>query len=181
MYRAGAVQSVKVEIVKEHDKFDYQPSDQFPNHVVDWFGDRGKTVGVYAYAVMEGGATSKVIVMGLEELKRHRDRSASRGSDYSPWNTDFDAMAMKTAARQLAKWVPTSAEYRREKLRSAQAVMDERATKTTTTISVPEPEPMPVAPGEHVDPLTGEIELDDPIDAELVEEPEDAVTPDPKA
>ena len=175
MYRAGAVQSVKAELVKENDTFSYSPSDEIPHHQVDWFKPRGQTIGAYAYAVMEAGAVSKVIMMGMDEIDRHRAYSPSARSDYSPWNTNPDAMALKTVVRQLAKWVPTSAEYRREKLRSAQTVWDERIAaqaKTEFEVTItPEPE---AGPGEHIDPLTGELQAD-VIDGEIVEDaPADA-------
>lgn len=168
MYRAGAIQSVKAELIKEADQFAFNPADEKPHHVIDWLKPRGKTLGAYAYAVMEGGATSKVVVMGLEEIDQHRAKSASANSKYSPWQTSFDAMALKTVVRQLAKWVPTSAEYRREKLRSAQAVWDERARKGADAPEVSFT--VDAQAGEHVDPLTGEIETDF-VEAEVVEEP----------
>ncbi|MGH6691715.1 MAG: recombinase RecT, partial [Gammaproteobacteria bacterium] len=72
-------------------------------------------------------------------------------SDYSPWKTDEPAMWLKSAIRQLQKWVPTSAEYIREQLRAVRDVAAE-----TPQPAVPPP------PG--VDAATGEI-----VDGELVD------------
>lgn len=131
IYRAGAVSSVIVEAVREKDAFTYRPGDGRPQHGVDWFGERGKLVGVYAYAVMTDGATSKVVVLGRSDIEAARASSASykRKPETSPWTTHEEAMWLKTAALRLRKWVPTSAEYRREILRAnalAQHVAEQR-------------------------------------------------------
>lgn len=179
IYRAGAVSSVIVEIVKEGDRFSYRPGvDERPQHEVDWFGgNRGQLIGAYAYATMRDGATSKVVVIGPDEIARAKAKSASAGSKYSPWTTNPEAMWMKTAARQLGKWVPTSAEYRRQQLRDAQAVMDERLRSSGIAEQIADlPINVEVADGEYVDPVTGEVvPVDDIVDADVVDpEPEQA-------
>lgn len=170
IYRAGAVSSVVVECVYAHDRFEFVPGrDTRPVHTVDWFGgDRGKLVGVYAYAIMRDGATSKVVVLGERDIARAKASSASAHSDYSPWAKHPDAMWLKTAARQLAKWVPTSAEYRRQQLRDAQAVMDERERRAAVVEF-----PVTMADGERVDPVTGEVVTDsgDIVDADVIDAP----------
>jgi recombination protein RecT len=113
IYNAGAASSVVVEVVRANDEFNYVPGlHERPVHKVDWFGDRGDLVGAYAYAVMQGGATSKVVVLNRDHIARAKAKSDGADSDYSPWRTDEEAMWLKTAARRLGKWVPTSAEKR---------------------------------------------------------------------
>lgn len=151
IYRAGAVQSVIVELVKSKDRFTFNPGlHDRPEHEVDWFGDRGDLVGVYAYAVMHDRAISKVVIMSLDEIHEHRARSETWkhtwSREYSPWTTDFEAMVRKTAVRQLEKWVPTSTEYREQQFRLAEQA---RAQEV-------KPEPAP----------------EEPIEAEVVGEPE---------
>jgi recombination protein RecT len=119
IYRAGAVTSVKAEIVRDNDTFRWGPGMERPIHEVQWFAARGEVLGAYAYAEMVGGGISKVVVIGPEEIDRSRSASATANSKSSPWTTDFAAMVLKTAIHQLAKWVPTSAEYRREQIRAA--------------------------------------------------------------
>lgn len=158
IYRAGAAQSVVVESVREGDGFTYIPGQhERPIHHVDWFGaDRGALVGVYAYAVMQGGATSKVVVLNRAKVMEAKAKSDGANSDFSPWNTgDGEAMWLKTAARRLEKWVPTSNEYRKEQLRAAVDV----ATESRGSGSEPPPEPVPAG----VDASTGEV-----IDGEIV-------------
>ncbi|MDR2896553.1 MAG: recombinase RecT [Propionibacteriaceae bacterium] len=163
MYRAGAVSSVKAEVVRQADRFSFDPASDRPEHVVDWFAtDRGDTIGGYAYATMEGGATSKVVVMNLSDITRIRKSSASSDSQFSPWAQHFDAMVLKTLIRQLAKWVPTSAEYRREVHRATLEAWRDTNTSTPGGFQV---EP---GPGEPLDPLTGEL-VSEVIDADPIE------------
>ena len=56
MYRAGAVSTVKAEIVRAKDHFAWKPTAmRVPEHEPDWFGDRGPIKGAYAYADMKDG------------------------------------------------------------------------------------------------------------------------------
>lgn len=135
MYRAGAISSVIVEVVREHDKFSYSPGrDERPVHEIDWDSeDRGDLRLVYAYAVMKDGATSKVVVLNRKHIADAK--ASSRGSDRSssPWKKHEEAMWMKTAAHRLAKWVPTSAEYIREQLRAQRDVAAETPAAVAPT------------------------------------------------
>lgn len=113
IYNAGAASSVVVEVVRANDQFDYVPGlHERPVHKVNWFAERGELVGVYAYAVMQGGATSKVVVLNRDHIARAKAKSDGADGEYSPWRTDEEAMWLKTGARRLGKWVPTSAEKR---------------------------------------------------------------------
>lgn len=120
IYRAGAVASVQAEIVYENDEFDYHPGSP-PHHRPDWFGDRGEMIGVYAYAVMNDGSTSRVVMMSRADIEKVKAVSKTSKSSSSPWNQWPDRMWLKTAIHQLAKWVPTSAEYRETLMRSQAA------------------------------------------------------------
>jgi recombination protein RecT len=115
MYRAGAISSVVAECVYTADKFAYQPGiDERPRHEIDWDApNRGDLRLVYSYAVMGDGATSKVVVLNRAAIDRIKASSQGADSPYSPWVTHEPAMWLKSAVRQLAKWVPTSAEYRK--------------------------------------------------------------------
>lgn len=163
MYRAGAVSSVIVEAVHEKDGFTYRPGiDERPIHEIDWDADdRGPIRLAYAYAVMKDGATSKVVVVNKARIKRAKDASSTAGKSFSPWASDEVAMWLKTAAHDLTKWVPTSAEYIREQLR---AIRD---------VSAEPPQPKPATQPAPVD-VTTLPEADDIIDAET-----DDTEPDP--
>jgi len=120
IYRAGAVASVKAEVVYTGDTFEYSPSDDRPRHVIDWDQeDRGQRRLVYAYAIMKDGSTSKVVVLNRKQIQAHMKESRGSEKPSSPWQKWTDAMWLKTSIHQLEKWVPSSAEYRREQLRAA--------------------------------------------------------------
>jgi recombination protein RecT len=126
MYRAGAVSSVVVQVVRQNDEYRYQRGvDRVPVHRFTPFAreaDRGPIVGVYAYAEMQNGAVSQVVELNQDDIDRIRKVNPASGSEYSPWVKWEAAMWMKSAARQLRKWVPTSAEYRKEIARAAAEV-----------------------------------------------------------
>lgn len=163
MYRAGAVTSVVAEVVREHDAFRYRRGvDEVPQHDFPPFAGestRGKLVGVYAYARMTSGAVSRVITLGDDDIARIKKSSQGADSEYSPWVQHTESMWLKSAVRQLAKWVPTSA----ERVVPAQPVKVDSARDDAPSLSLPAP-----AGGldeQHVDYDTGEI-----TDAELVDE-----------
>lgn len=153
MYRAGAVSSITAEVVYERDTFSYQPGrDEIPVHEIDWDAeDRGALRLVYAYARMKDGAYSKVIVLNKAAITKIKNSAQGADTQYSPWKTHPESMWLKSAVRQLQKWVPTSAEYLTTQARAAR---EARAPIT---------EPSPAAPT-GVDTATGEIH-----DAEIVE------------
>lgn len=131
IYRAGAVSSVVAECVYTNDVFKFKPGiDERPDHEIDWDADdRGALRLVYAYAVMKDGATSKVVVLNKSAIAKIKSSAMGANSEYSPWQTNTDAMWLKSAVRQLAKWVPTSAEYVREQLRAVRDVAQEDQSK----------------------------------------------------
>ncbi|MFG2617758.1 recombinase RecT [Streptomyces sp. NPDC048507] len=139
IYRAGAVSSVIVEVVRKSDRFRYAPGrDERPDHEIDWDAeDRGALRLVYAYAVMKDGATSKVVVLNRAQVMQAKALSQGSDTPYSPWQKHEEAMWMKTAAHRLTKWVPTSAEYMREQLRAHAEV----AAELRPAPSAPTPQP----------------------------------------
>lgn len=131
MFRAGAVLSIKCEVVRSNDHFDWAPTRmQVPIHEYDALAsaeNRGELVGVYAYAEMQSGmqagATSRVVVMAADEVARHR---AYAGTPKF-WDAWPDPMWRKTALHELEKWVPTSSEYLMHRARAGAAA--EAATR----------------------------------------------------
>lgn len=147
IYRAGAVSSVIVEVVREKDEFNYRPGrDDRPDHEIDWdLQDRGELKLVYAYAVMKDSAISKVIVLNRGHIEKAKETSEGSDKDWSPWRKHEEAMWMKTAIHRLQKFVPTSAEYRREQLRAAvEADNLRKPASDAPPLPQGEPEPEPV-------------------------------------
>lgn len=156
MYRAGAVSTVKAEVVREHDHFDYSPSMRIPDHRPAWFSDRGNIIGAYAYAEMKDGGVSRVIVRSKAEIEQVRDVSPSAGSKESPWKKWPDRMALKTVVRELAKFVPTSA----EQATTATHLQNSRPRQEHAGHAHTAPQPRALEGSTEVDVTTGEI-LDD--------------------
>lgn len=123
IYRAGAVSSVILNVVREKDSYRYRRGlDEVPVHEYPNFAgeeERGPIIGVYAYARMKDGAVSQVVELGRSYIAKVK--AVSQGSDgqYSPWTNWEESMWLKTAAHQLQKWVPTSAEYLTTQARAA--------------------------------------------------------------
>jgi len=164
MYRAGAISSVVAECVYQHDQFNFQPGhDETPDHVIDWDADdRGPLRLVYAFARMRDGATSKVVVLNRAAIATIKQSSA--GADYSssPWQTNEPSMWLKSAVRQLAKWVPTSAEHLREQLRAVRDVQNEQPAPAQAE-AMSAPQITDVSHLSEVDP--------DYLEGELVDQP----------
>jgi len=127
MYRAGAVSSVVVETVRANDSYRYRRGiDEVPVHEYPSFAReaaRGPLIGVYAYARMKDGAVSRVVELNQDDIDRTKSVSQGASGEYSPWTKWENGMWLKSGARQLRKWVPTSAEFRMEIARATAEVM----------------------------------------------------------
>lgn len=155
IYRAGAVASVKAEIVRADDEFHFTPDMDKPAHTVDWFGDRGDIIGAYAYAIFKDGTTSKVVVINRQYIAQVKKESRGSDKPSSPWTKWPEQMVLKTVAKRLEPWVPTSTEWRKEQMRAAQEVAAEQPGQpTATSAATAEPEPYD----------------DGPIDAEVIDD-----------
>ncbi|GAA2485034.1 hypothetical protein GCM10010406_21610 [Streptomyces thermolineatus] len=154
IYRAGAVSSVVAEVVHEHDHFAYKPGPgSIPEHEIDWGAERGPLRLVYAYAQMKEGSVSRVIVLTKTEVEKHMRESKGWDKPSSPWQRWQPQMWLKTAVHELEKWVPSSTEYLRERLRAAQDVAAEQARPAAPGPAVPQPVP----PADHDEVVEGEL------------------------
>lgn len=105
---SGQLIDIWAEIVYENDEFRYTLGLHRDLQHVPALGERGKPKYVYAAAQLRDGGTPFVVLTYAEvEDIRKRSRAASNG----PWVTDWGPMAKKTAVKQLAKWLPLSAEF----------------------------------------------------------------------
>ncbi|MFC8332810.1 recombinase RecT [Streptomyces olivaceus] len=125
MHRSGLVASVRVGMVYERDEYTYEPSAPSPldfTHRQDpalTDDQRGAPLFSYAFAWFTNGSRSQVVTVNREEAEAIRDEHSrayqeaeANGKRDSFWHTDFPAMWWKSAARQLEKVVPVSAEVR---------------------------------------------------------------------
>jgi recombination protein RecT len=166
MYRSGAVAAVKVREVCVGDKFRFVEGEMSrPVHEVDWFADDDRhspdaIIGVYAYAELTTGATSRVVVLNRRDIERAKQQSDLGKQDKGPWRDNYRAMVLKTGAHRLEPWVPTSAEYRREQLRAEAAAAEAVPEAPAAGGSVDQ---APAGPPPGVDPGTGEVTGDDGV------------------
>lgn len=101
-------------VVCENDQFDFElgmnPRCKF---VPCMDGDRGKVKGAYAMARV--CLPDKTIIyvpefMSVSDINKIMAKAKGVSSSSSPWKTDYEAMARKTAIRRLFKYLPMSPE-----------------------------------------------------------------------
>lgn len=104
---SGQLVDIWSEVVCENDEFQYTLGLHRDLVHVPARGERGPLTHVYAAALLRDGGRP-FVVLTKAEVDALRARSKSSGN--GPWTTDYVAMARKSAVRQLAKWLPLSAE-----------------------------------------------------------------------
>jgi len=118
-YRHEKSLALDMQVVKEKDEFDYALGTQsFIKHRPA-NGERGASIGYYAVATLQNGA-SLFKYMSKEDAMKHGqhyskcyDRKTGNFYNFTPWNTNPDAMCMKTVLIQLMKLLPKSIEIQR--------------------------------------------------------------------
>lgn len=121
--RSGQIQSIEARAVYEGDRFDVKfGMDSDLSHVPDFENPNrtqpDKLRFVYAVAKLKDGGV-QFEVMSRREIEAVRTQSKAGSS--GPWQTHYEAMALKTVIRRLFKFLPVSIEI-------AQAIeQDERA------------------------------------------------------
>ena len=105
-YRTNKVAKIIGRAVYQGDVFRFNAATDEIEHVPTFDEEnRGDIIAAYARAVMKDG-TSFVSVLSRADIERHRARSRSKDKASSPWNTDYAPMAVKSAVRDLSKWLP---------------------------------------------------------------------------
>jgi recombination protein RecT len=151
MYRAGGVVAVHCDVIT----FDEDSAGAFVRHDPDPPSHQrslardlsvANLAGVYAYAILEGGACSQVVVMGRNEVMNHRAMAGKPGSENkNVWDGPFGlSMWKKTPVDELRKWVPTSASYRKERNR-----VDAEFARQQQAQPAQKPAEPPVPPDPH--------------------------------
>lgn len=108
-WQSGQLRNIDAHVVREADDFEFEyglnptlrhkPARTAP----------GKVTDVYAVATFQNGG-SAFVVMSIDDVEKIRKRSRASGN--GPWVTDWDAMAKKTAIKQLIRFLPLSTELR---------------------------------------------------------------------
>lgn len=156
-YRSGAVQSIQAHEVHENDEFEYSYGLDGTIRHKPALKDRGPVIAYYGvWKTKDGGYGYEV--MSVDDVISVRDQySKAADSKFSPWATNFDAMAKKTVLKRALKYAPLKTEF-------ARALSQDNTIKTTiapdmadepdeTNYTDIEAEPVP----DNVDPKTGEV------------------------
>lgn len=108
--RSGSIVTIAADVICENDKFIFRKGFNEELLHEPSYLDRGAMVGVYAYATTKDGGHYSV-VMNKQEVDKIKDRSKAAQSGSSPWHSDYEEMAKKTALRRLSKYLPMSIEF----------------------------------------------------------------------
>jgi len=113
-YRTGKVMGIYAEVVRDGDVFSFRRGLR-PDliHEPKSIDIEPKSI-THAYAVANIRDADPVFeVLNRAQIEARRNRSAAANADISPWKSDWEAMAKKTAVRALHKWIPKAAELSR--------------------------------------------------------------------
>ena len=107
--RSKRITQVQAHAVYEGDEFEFElglHSDIRHKPVAENREDASKITHVYAYARFGDGSDPVFVVLTRKKVESYRRRSHMGNS--GAWVSDYEAMAMKTAVKRLATWLPLS-------------------------------------------------------------------------
>lgn len=130
--RSGRVTSIKAYVVREGDHFEMEHGlDEKLVHIPSGDEDAPLT---HAYAVARIKDGDPIFtVLSKPAIEKRRKKGASGKGVSSPWDDNYEAMAMKSAVRALWKWLPKSAE-----MANAQAIDDASERRAPISYAMPE-------------------------------------------
>lgn len=110
-WRSGEISDIQAHVVYENDTFDceYGLEPKLRHRPAD--KDRGAPIKVYAiFKTKSGGFGFEV--MSIDDIKIHAAKySKAYGSQYSPWQTNFEEMAKKTVLKRVLKYAPLKSDF----------------------------------------------------------------------
>jgi len=113
--RSGKVSSISAHAVRERDEFDFAYGLNETLTHKPAAGERGDITHAYAVVRFVDGGYA-MVVLSRHEIEAFRMRGASGKKTQSgepvrtPWDTDYEAMCVKTAIRRLFTYMPKSVE-----------------------------------------------------------------------
>lgn len=156
-YRSGAVQSIQAHEVHENDEFEYSYGLDGTIRHKPALKDRGPVIAYYGVWKTKDGGYGYEVMSVDDVISVRAQYSKAADSKFSPWATNFDAMAKKTVLKRALKYAPLKTEF-------ARALSQDNTIKTTiapdmadepdeTNYTDIEAEPVP----DNIDPNTGEV------------------------
>jgi recombination protein RecT len=112
-WRSGKLRSITARTVRENDEFDFDYGLLDSLHHKPVRENRGQSIAWYGMAKFQGGG-HHFVVLFKEDVERHRKASASANSDISPWKSNYDEMAMKSAIHEMTPYLPLTTEVLRQ-------------------------------------------------------------------
>ena len=111
--RSNTIKTIAAEPIHENDIFDIELGmNRHLSHKIDITKERGDVIGYYCLVeLMNGGV--QFTVSSKKDIEQHRDKfsKAYKKEDKSNvWNSNFDAMALKTQVIKTLKLCPISVE-----------------------------------------------------------------------
>lgn len=113
--RSGMITHIQAMTVYERDSFEYEQGLDMKLRHVPYMGDEdpGRVKAAYAIATMPNGSRAMVVIPRRDIERARMSSSSVKAKRASPWDDWYPEMAMKTAVRRLAKFMPQSPEFAR--------------------------------------------------------------------
>lgn len=110
-YRSGEVDIIQAQAVHENDVWECEFGIEPKLKHIPADTNRGEVVRYYAmFRTKTGGYGFEV--MSVDDIKAHAQKySQSFNSSFSPWKSNFDAMAKKTVLKQCLKYAPMKSDF----------------------------------------------------------------------
>lgn len=114
-YRSKLVTKIIAREVREGDDFEYAfGTDDYIKHKPAQDPQRESRPITHTYAIVKIKDGDTIFsVLTKAEIDARKDRSASAKTSFSPWKSDYCAMAKKSAVRAIAAYIPQSPELAR--------------------------------------------------------------------
>lgn len=112
-YRNERMQSIEAHTIYENDDFYYELGlNPQLRHIPEW-NERGEIRGFYAVFKLDNGGY-RFEVMSRYDIDQYASRySRAFSSEYSPWRSNYEAMAKKTVIKQLLKYAPMKSDFQK--------------------------------------------------------------------
>ena len=137
MYRGGHVTSVWAYPIYESElpKLDIQLGTKpHVKHNPNLSASRGELVAVYACAEIPNSDQVKFDFMTREECDRIRSKSAGAHSKSHAWNTDYEAMCLKSVIKKMSKTISKKQNVHAERLSYASVAAEDTGEGQTITL-----------------------------------------------
>lgn len=108
-YRSGEIKTISAHVVYANDEFEYEYGLNETLRHKPAMKDRGEAVYVYALFKLKNGGEA-FEVMSVADAMAH-GRKYSKSFNNSPWQTDPEAMMLKTVIKRVLKYAPLKSDF----------------------------------------------------------------------